>query len=46
MSLAGNIAPVVVGVLFCAIAYVSVRAGHRKGRDAASVPGQKAEPAE
>jgi hypothetical protein len=45
MTLAGNIAPVVGGVLFCAIAYVSVRAAHRKGRDA-PVPERKAEPAE
>lgn len=41
MSLAGNIAPVVGGVLFCAIAYFSVRAANRKGRDSS-----KAEPAE
>lgn len=46
MSLAGNIAPVVGGVLFCAIAYVSVRAGHRKGRDAVPAPAPRVGPAE
>jgi hypothetical protein len=46
MSLAGNIAPVVGGVLVCAIAYVSVRRGHRKGRDVAPAADRKAEPGE
>jgi hypothetical protein len=46
MSLAGNIAPVVGGVLFCAVAYVSVRTAHRKDRDVAPMPARKTEPAE
>lgn len=37
MSLVANIAPPAVVGLVCAIAYVSVRAGHRKGRDSAPV---------
>jgi hypothetical protein len=46
MSLAGNIAPVIGGVVICAIAYVSVRRGHRKGRDVVPAPAGKVEPAE
>jgi hypothetical protein len=34
MNLVGNIAPLVGGVLFCLIAYVSVRRAHRKALDA------------
>lgn len=44
MNLVGNIAPPAVGVLLCAIAYVSVRRAYQKGRD--PVPPPKHEPAE
>jgi hypothetical protein len=37
-NLAGNIAPVIGGILICAIAYVSVRRAHRKGREPAPAP--------
>lgn len=37
MSLVANIAPPAVGVLICAIAYVSVRRAHRKISAAAPV---------
>ncbi|MEO7178802.1 MAG: hypothetical protein ABIW83_08150 [Allosphingosinicella sp.] len=46
MSLIGNIAPVVGGVLFCAMAYASVRAERRKAREGVDAPGLNAEPAE
>lgn len=46
MSLVANIAPPAVGILVCAIAYVSVRRGYRKGREVAPLPAPKAEPAE
>jgi len=46
MSLVANIAPPAVGVLVCIVAYVSVRRGHRKGRDVAPLSERKAEPAE
>lgn len=46
MSVIGNIAPVVGGVLFCAIAYASVRAERRKAREGVTSPALSAEPAE
>jgi hypothetical protein len=46
MSLVANIAPPTVVLLVCVVAYISVRRGHRKGRDRAPLTGQKAEPAE
>ena len=44
MSLAGNIAPVVGGVLFCLIAYIAVRRANRKDGD--PLPTPEAGPAE
>ena len=46
MSLVANITPPAVVALVCAIAYVSVRRAHRKGRVVVPAPGPKAEPAE
>jgi len=46
MSLVANIAPPAVGLLVCAIAYVSVRREHRKGRNAARPPAPQPGPAE
>ena len=46
MSMVANIAPPAVGVLLCAIAYVSVRRAYRKGREAVPAPAPKVGPAE
>lgn len=38
MDLIGNIAPIAVGLLACAVAWVSVRRAYRKASDRPSAP--------
>jgi hypothetical protein len=46
MSLVANIAPPAVGILVCAVAYISVRRAYRKGRDVVPAPAPRIGPAE
>jgi hypothetical protein len=46
MSLVANIAPPAAVLLVCAVAWVSVRRGHRKGREAVPAPAPEPRPAE